>query len=144
MKKILVLAAIFFLALGTVSSYAQYQEKQLTPEEVAEKDTKTLVKKLNLSDSQEFYVDSILRANYVGVMAAMEDLQKSGMQDPETFRNVSEQWQQKMIAAMKKVLDEQQYIMYLRHLGKGKDYKKGKDGKWYHKSELKKQNKNSQ
>ena len=77
-------------------------------------------------------------------MAAMEDLQKSGMQDPETYRLVNEQWQKKNLDAMKKVLDEQQYIGYLRHIGKGKDYKKGKDGKWYLKSELKKQNKNSQ
>ena len=46
--------------------------------------------------------------------------------------------------ALKKVLDEQQYIGYLRFIGKGKDYKKGKDGKWYLKSELKKQNKNPQ
>lgn len=144
MKKIFVLSAILFLALGTVTSFAQHNEKQPTPEEIAEKDTKTLVKKLNLSDSQEFYVDSILTANYVGVMAAMEDLQKSGMQDPETYRLVNEQWQKKNLDAMKKVLDEQQYIGYLRHIGKGKDYKKGKDGKWYLKSELKKQNKNSQ
>lgn len=144
MKKILVLSALFFLFLGTVNSFAQYKEKELTPEEVAEKDTKALVKKLNLTDAQEFYVDSILTANYVGVKNALEDLQKSGMQDPETYRKVSEQWQQRNLAAMKKVLDEQQYIMYLRHIGKGKDYKKGKDGKWYLKSELKKQNKNSQ
>ena len=144
MKKILVLIAIFFLVAGSVSSFAQNNDKQPTPEEIAEKDTKTLVKKLNLSDSQEFYVDSILTANYVGVMAAMEDLQRSGMQDPETYRKVNEQWQQKNIAAMKKVLDEQQFIGYLRHIGKGKDYKKGKDGKWYLKSELKKQNKSSQ
>ena len=144
MKKILVLTAIFFLAFGTVSSFAQYQEKQPTPEEIAQKETKTLVKKLNLTEAQEFYVDSILTSNYVGVMAAMEDLQKSGMQDPETYRRVSEQWKDKNIAAMKKVLDEQQYIGYLRYIGKGKDYKKGKDGKWYLKSELKKQSKNSQ
>ena len=144
MKKILVLTAIFFLALGTVSSFAQSNDKQPTPEEIAEKDTKTLVKKLNLTDAQEFYVDSILTANYVGVMNALEDLQKSGMQDPETYRSVNEQWQQKNLAAMKKVLDEQQYIGYLRHIGKGREYKKGKDGKWYLKSELKKQSKNSQ
>lgn len=144
MKKIIVLSAIFFLALGTVSSFAQNNEKQPTPEEIAERDTKTLAKKLNLTESQEFYVDSILTANYVGVMEAMEDLRKSGMQDPETYRKVNEQWQQKNLAAMKKVLDEQQYIGFLRHVGKGKDYKKGKDGKWYLKSELKKKNKNSQ
>ena len=144
MKKILILSAIFFLCLGTVASFAQNNEKAPTPEEMVQRDTKALAKKLNLNDSQEFYVDSILTVNYVGVMAALEDLQHSGMQDPENYRRVNEQWQQKTMNAMKKVLDEQQYIMYLRHIGKGKDYKKGKDGKWYLKSELKKQNKNSQ
>ena len=39
---------------------------------------------------------------------------------------------------MKKVLDEQQFIKYLKYMGKGKEYKKGKDGKYYLKSELKK------
>ncbi|MBP5692310.1 MAG: hypothetical protein J6W86_01185 [Bacteroidales bacterium] len=144
MKKIILLSAIFFLALGSVSSFAQNSDKQPTPEEMAEKETKNLAKRLNLTEAQEFYVDSILVANYVGVVAALEDLKNSGMQDPETYRRVNEQWQQKNLAALKKVLDEQQYIGYLRYIGKGKDYKKGKDGKWYLKSELKKQNKNSQ
>ncbi|MBR4802231.1 MAG: hypothetical protein IK041_05420 [Bacteroidales bacterium] len=144
MKKILILSAMFFLVLGTVSSFAQNNEKEPTPEEMAEKETKALVKKLNLTEAQEFYVDSILTANYVGVWAAITDLQRSGMQDPENYRRVNDQWKQKNLDALKKVLDEQQYIGYLRHIGKGKDYKKGKDGKWYLKSDLKKKNKNSQ
>ena len=41
--------------------------------------------------------------------------------------------------ALKKVLDDQQYIKYLRRIGKGKDYKKGKDGKFYLKSDLEKE-----
>ena len=143
MKKIFI-AALMFLLMGTVSSYAQYQEKELSMEEIAEKHTKDLVKKINLSESQEFYVDSILRTNYVGMKDALDDLRKSGMQDPENYRYVNQQWQKKTLDAMKKVLDEQQYIGYLRYIGKGKDYKKGKDGKWYLKSELKKQNKNPQ
>ena len=76
---------MFFLVLGTVSSFAQNNEKEPTPEEMAEKETKALVKKLNLTEAQEFYVDSILTANYVGVWAAITDLQRSGMQDPENY-----------------------------------------------------------
>jgi len=113
-------------------------------EEMAEKHTKDLVRRLGLNESQEFYVDSILVANYTGVKSALEDLQRSGMQDPENYRHVNESWQQKTMDALKKVLDDQQYIGYLRYIGKGKDYKKGKDGKWYLKSELKKQSKNPQ
>ncbi|MBR4801695.1 MAG: hypothetical protein IK041_02680 [Bacteroidales bacterium] len=144
MKKILILSAMFFLVLGTVSSFAQNEEKEISPEEMAQKETKNLVKKLNLTESQEFYVDSILTSNYVGVMNAIMDMKRSGMQDPENYRRVSEQWKEKNLAAMKLVLDEQQYITYLRHIGRGKEYKKGKDGKWYLKSDLKKKSKNSQ
>ncbi len=143
MKKILAVM-IAFLAIGSISVYAQNQDKEPTMEEIAEKHTKDLVRKLNLSDSQEFYVDSILVHNYVALKEALEDMQRSGMQDPDNYRHVNEMWQQKTMDAMKKVLDDQQYIGYLRYIGKGKDYKKGKDGKWYLKSELKKQNKNPQ
>ena len=41
--------------------------------------------------------------------------------------------------AMKGVLDEQQYIGYLKGIGRGKEYKKGKDGLYYKKEELAKQ-----
>ncbi len=139
MKKIFVLIAILFLGLGT--AFAQNGDKEPTMEELAERHTKDLVKKIGLSDSQEFYVDSILRTNYLGVKAALEDLQRSGRQEPDIYRHCRELWQQKSIDALKKVLDEQQYIGYLRYIGKGREYKKGKDGKWYLKSELKKNKK---
>lgn len=143
MKKILTVLIAFF-AFGSISVFAQSQDKEPTMEELAEKHTKDLVRRLQLTESQEFYIDSILVANYTGVKAALEDMQRSGMQDPENYRHVNELWQQKTLDAMKKVLDEQQYIGYLRYIGKGKGYKKGKDGKWYLKTELKKQNKNPQ
>jgi len=144
MKKILVLTVAFILGFGCVSSFAQSQEKEPSMEEMAEKHTKDLVRRLNLTESQEFYVDSILLANYTGVKEALEDLRRSGMQDPDNYKYVNEKWQKSMMDAMKKVLDDQQYIGYLRYIGKGKGYKKGKDGKWYHKSELKKQSTNPQ
>ena len=37
------------------------------------------------------------------------------------------------------ILDEQQYIGYLKGIGRGKEYKKGKDGLYYKKEELAKQ-----
>lgn len=143
MKKIFLISALL-LVFSAANCFAQSQDKEPSIEEIAEKHTKDLVRKLGLTEAQEFYVDSILTTNYVGVKDALTDLQKSGMQDPENYRYVNEQWQKKTMDALKKVLDEQQYIGYLRYIGKGKDYKKGKDGKWYLKSELKKQNKNPQ
>ena len=43
--------------------------------------------------------------------------------------------------AFKGILDEQQYIKYLKYLGKGQEYKRGKDGKYYLKEDLKKKKK---
>ena len=143
MKKIFLLSALL-MVFSAANSFAQNQDKEPSMEEIAERHTKDLVKKLGLTDSQEFYVDSILTTNYVGMKDALDDLRRSGMQDPENYRYVNLQWQQKTMDAMKKVLDEQQYIGYLRYIGKGKDYKKGKDVKWYLKSELKKQKKSPQ
>ncbi|MBP5229535.1 MAG: hypothetical protein J6Z32_05255 [Bacteroidales bacterium] len=137
MKRITLLLIATIVLFSANNAFAQ-DEKEITPEEYAEKQVKTLTTKLELSESQEFYVDSILTTNFVALKKAIEDLQRSGMQDPQTYRKCNEMWQEKTIAAMKKVLDEQQFIKYLKYMGKGKEYKKGKDGKYYLKSELKK------
>ena len=75
MRRIFI-ATLLFLVAGTLCSYAQYQDKELSMEEIAEKHTKDLVKKINLSEAQEFYVDSILRTNYVGMKDALDDLKR--------------------------------------------------------------------
>ena len=59
----------------------------------------------------------------------------------DTYRAVSDKWIQKVIDALKPVLDEQQHIKYLKLIGRGKEYKKGKDGKYYLKEDLKKKKK---
>jgi hypothetical protein len=58
-----------------------------------------------------------------------------------TYKTLSEKWMQKTFNALKGVLDEQQYIRYLKMMGKGKEYKKGKDGLYYLKEDLKKKKK---
>lgn len=68
-----------------------------------------------------------------------ENLQTSGMQEASTYQFLKDRWEKKTLEALKKVLDDQQYIKYLRRIGKGKDYKKGKDGKFYLKSDLEKE-----
>lgn len=136
MRKLFAVALFVFIGLAS-QAFAQ-EEKEMSPEEVAEKEVKALIPYLGLSDSQEFYVDSILVHNYTGLKDAFEDLKTSGRVDPEIYNQTKDLWTQKILDAMKKVLDEQQYIKYLRKIGRGKEYKKGKDGKFYLKSELKK------
>lgn len=137
-KLFFIAAAVLLSAVSAVPAFAQQQEKEKTPEEVAAAEVKAMVKELQLSDAQEFYCDSILTHNYISMKSDFENLQKSGMQEASTYQFLKDRWQKKTLEALKKVLDEQQYIKYLRRIGKGREYKKGKDGKYYLKEESKK------
>ncbi len=131
---ILAIVALFF----TNPLAAQQQEEQKTPEEMAIIEAEKLEKELDLTGSQLFFVDSILRANFNGLSDDMTALRERGSQDIDSYTTTREKWIQKTIDALKLVLDDQQHIRYLKYLGKGKEYKKGKDGKYYLKEELKK------
>ena len=120
--------------------YAQ-QQPEKSPEEIAAEEVAVLERELNLSASQAFYVDSILCHNYRGLFDEYEDMKNSGRQSVDSYKHVSEKWLNKNLSALKLVLEEQQYIMYLKRVGKGKEYKKGKDGLYYKKEELEKMKK---
>ena len=117
------------------------QQPEKSPEEIATEEAAVLEKDLKLSASQAFFVDSILCHNYRGLFDEYEDMRNSGRQNADTYKHVSEKWLNKNLAAMKLVLDEQQYIMYLKRMGRGKEYKKGKDGLYYKKEDLEKMKK---
>lgn len=130
-----VAALLFFNAV-----FAQ-EQPQKSPEEMAIEEANRLEKELDLSSTQTFYLDSILRHNFEGMFEDLENLKARGSQDADTYKAVSEKWVQKTIDALKPVLEEQQYIKYLKIIGRGKEYKKGKDGKYYLKEDLKKKKK---
>ena len=90
----------------------------------------SLEKDLKLDATQMFLVDSIFRHNYVAMVDDINNMRKMGVQDPRNYKAVSDQWTEKNLAALKKVLTEQQYIRYLKMIGKGKEYKKDKDGNY--------------
>jgi hypothetical protein len=115
--------------------------QQKSPEEMAIEQANRLEKELNLNSTQLFYLDSILRQNYTGLYEDIENARARGSQDQQTYKTLSEKWMQKTFNALKGVLDEQQYIRYLKMMGKGKEYKKGKDGLYYLKEDLKKKKK---
>ncbi len=140
MRKFYILFTILFTTFCFSDIYAQNQEEE-DPITIAEKEVVRLTKALNLTETQVFYVDSIITNNFVGIKTAFDDLRNSGRSEYQIFKQTQELWEEKRLTALKKVLDEQQYIKYLRLIGKGKEYKKGKDGKYYLKSELKKKNK---
>ncbi|MBE6245938.1 MAG: hypothetical protein E7110_00785 [Bacteroidales bacterium] len=133
-----------FLAITALlccnAGFAQ-EQPQKSPEEQAIEEANRLEKELKLTATQTFYVDSILRHNFELMYADIENLKDRGSQDVDTYRAVSDKWIQKVIDALKPVLDEQQHIKYLKLIGRGKEYKKGKDGKYYLKEDLKKKKK---
>lgn len=140
------LLKFFFCALllsGAVTAKAQEQPQQKSPEEIAEIEIGHWEAILKLSQTQIFYVDSILNHNYKAMFEEIEKMKAMGMQSPDTFRTIQGKWVEKNVVAMKGVLDEQQYIGYLKGIGRGKEYKKGKDGLYYKKEELAKQKQGS-
>ncbi len=138
-----VFAFLFTIAamLCCNDGFAQEQQEEKSPEEMAILEADKLETQLELSGAQLFYVDSILRHNFVALSDDMAALKARGSQDYNSYNTTREKWIQKTIDAFKEILDEQQYIKYLKYLGKGQEYKKGKDGKYYLKEELKKKKK---
>jgi hypothetical protein len=133
--------AILLLAGGCTLStlcIAQNQEqKEKSPEEIATELTERMGKDLSLNQTQLFYVDSILRNNYTAMFDEIQKMKEMGMQDSRNYKTVYDRWNDKNLEAFKKILQEQQYISYLKLIGKGKEYKKGKDGKYYKKESKK-------
>lgn len=131
----------YFLTLVALGCFhavsAQEPPKEKSPQEYAALEAERLEKELKLNSSQVFYADSIFQSNFAGVMQEFEDMKKSGMQDGRSYQIVRDKWTDKSLAALKLVFTEQQYIAYLKMIGKGKEYKKGKDGLYYKKEEKK-------
>lgn len=134
--KIFLCATLFLTAKVAV---AQEQQQEKSPEEIAAIEVGHWETTLKLSQAQIFYVDSILSHNYKAMFEEIDKMRAMGMQSPETYRTVQGKWVEKNVVAMKNVLDEQQYIEYLKGIGRGKEYKKGKDGLYYKKEDLAKQ-----
>lgn len=126
-----ILAASFALLLSP-SLFAQEQEMP-SADEMAIMEVEVLEEELELDAAQIFLADSVLRHNYQALMDEFEKMKSSGMQSTNSYKTVSEKWMQKCKDAFQLFLDEQQYIKYLKHLGEGKEYKKGKDGLYYKK-----------
>ena len=120
------------------TAFAQQQQEEKSPEEMAIEEALRLERELKLSSTQAFYVDFILRHNFELMKADIDNLRERGSQDVKSYQTVSDKWITKIADALKPVLQEQQYIRYLKLIGRGKEYKKGKDGIYYLKEKKKK------
>lgn len=112
-KKTYIAAAI--LLCCTV--YAQEQEKQPTPEDLALKETERLEQSLKLEDWQVFYVDSTLTYNYTHLFEEMQALQKAKVENRDLYIAVQDKWMEKTEAAYRKFFSEAQWKEYLKQGG---------------------------
>ena len=124
-----VVNCLLFLAL-THQIYAQEQEQNpKSPVEMAIIQAENLQKELKLTNTQLFYVDSILQHNFVAMSTEFERMKKAGIQSSENYLGVQKIWNQKTEDAFKKVLTEEQFINYLKITRRYKDYQKKNEKK---------------
>lgn len=137
MSRIKLYLVLISMWAGVGAAWAQEQPKEKEPHEVAAEEAARMETELELRPDQVFYVDSVLQNNYAKLKEEFENMSGSGMQDSRNYVTVREKWIQKNLDAFKKILSEQQYIKYLKMIGKGKEYKRGKDGLYYKKESRK-------
>lgn len=139
--RLAVIAIALFSANNLLAQQQQQEPPKMDPIEMASEFTEKLITELELNSTQAFYVDSVLQVNYTGLIDEFEEMKSRGSQDGNSYKAVSDKWEEKNVAAFKLIMDEQQVIKYLRLMGKGKEYKKGKDGKYYKKEKSKEKDK---
>ena len=139
--RLAVIAIALFSANNLLAQQQQQEPPKMDPIEMASEFTEKLITELELNSTQAFYVDSVLQVNYTGLIDEFEEMKSRGSQDGNSYKAVSDKWEEKNVADFKLIMDEQQVIKYLRLMGKGKEYKKGKDGKYYKKEKSKEKDK---
>lgn len=112
------------LCFANIETYGQEPEK--SPEQMASEQADRLQRDLKLADHQLFFVDSVLQYNFVGMRREMEEMRKAGLQTRESYVASQKRWGQKTEEAFEKILDNDQFIKYLKISGRYRDYKKRK------------------
>lgn len=127
MKSIQSLSASLTALILCFTSFIVFgQEPEKTPEQLASEQADRLQKDLDLADHQVFYIDSVLQYNFTGLTKEMEDMRKAGMQSRDSYMNVQKKWGMKTEEAFEKILDNNQFVKYLKLSGRYRDYKKRK------------------
>ncbi len=125
-KTVTVKSILLLLTLMvTFSLFAQDQPPRKSPIELAAEQAERFQEELDLNHYQVFMVDSILQTNLAAVSKEFEEMQKGGMQNPESYRAVQKKWQKKTDDAFVKILTIEQFDRYLRITGvSGKERKR--------------------
>lgn len=117
MKLTTILLTTFAITYA-INATAQHQEqKEKSPVEIAYEQTEMLRESLNLTHYQVFKVDSILQSNIAGVVNQFEEMKKSGLQNPDSYREVQKRWQTKTDSEFEKLFTLEQFERYLKLSG---------------------------
>lgn len=115
---IFILALIFSLTFSASALYAQNQEEEKTPEEMALEEADRLEELLKLEPHQTFYIDSILQHDMRAMYNELQMLQMSGTQEYTAYKQVRDKWVAQMDTAYRRVLTNDQWMVYRRSIGK--------------------------
>lgn len=112
--KFFVSLVLFLLPLGVFAQQMSEEEQEKKLAEAIEREVEHHAENLKLEDWQVFYVDSILTANYKGMMDELKELNQSKVSNADLFVMAQDKWMDKTYAAFEKVFDESQWEKYLK------------------------------
>lgn len=134
MKSIARITLGFLVALIVFPCTGFAQEREKTEEEKKQekefyewidKEVKRLTETLELEYWQEFYADSILTHDYIGLRDELSDLSKNKVSNSDIYINVQDKWAEQIYDSFHKILNEEQWKKYLKQ-GAARD-KKNRD-----------------
>lgn len=116
MKQCIHLKTIFTLLLLSFSAtiFAQEQQEEKTPEEIATEEADRLEKLLKLEPHQTFFIDSVLQHDMRSMYDEMQLMKQSGTQEFIVYQRIKEKWGNKIDSSFMNILTEKQWLEYLR------------------------------
>ena len=116
MKQRIHLKTIFTLLLLSFSAtiFAQEQQEEKTPEEIATEEADRLEKLLKLEPHQTFFIDSVLQHDMRAMYDEMQLMKQSGTQEFIVYQRIKEKWGNRIDSSYMNILTEKQWLEYLR------------------------------
>ena len=116
MKQCIHLKTIFTLLLLSFSAtiFAQQQQEEKTPEEIATEEADRLEKLLKLEPHQTFFIDSVLQHDMRAMYDEMQLMKQSGTQEFIVYQRIKEKWGNRIDSSYMNILTEKQWLEYLR------------------------------
>ena len=106
-KRLTFSAVLSILLLIPAFSYAQEQQKEPTPEEMAAKEADRLADLLNLDPGQVFYVDSTLQHDYAAWKEEVMKLQKSRVENYDMYNATRDKWMQQIDNTYRRIFTDE-------------------------------------